>query len=119
MYIDPAVEEKSQAQLYVDPAVEEKSQARLSLDAAVDEKSQPRLHLDPAVDRDLIVAAPTTFGRVDSRADERDVEEREKERVQIRGIATWLILPVVICLSKRLSHACASASETAKGSLHQ
>lgn len=25
-----------------------------------------------------------------------------------RGIATWLILPVVICLSQRLSHACVS-----------
>ena len=24
------------------------------------------------------------------------------------GIATWLILPVVICLSQRLSHACVS-----------
>lgn len=26
-------------------------------------------------------------------------------------IATWLILPVVICLSQRLSHACLSSSE--------
>ena len=25
-----------------------------------------------------------------------------------RGFATWLILPVVICLSQRLSHACVS-----------
>lgn len=25
-----------------------------------------------------------------------------------KGIATWLILPVVICLSQRLSHACVS-----------
>jgi hypothetical protein len=35
----------------------------------------------------------------------------------------WLILPVVICLSQRLSHACLSTheykSETAKGSLYQ
>src|SRR5688572_32844047 len=35
----------------------------------------------------------------------------------------WLILPVVICLSQRLSHACLSInylySETAKGSLNQ
>ena len=27
-----------------------------------------------------------------------------------RGIVTWLILPVVICLSQRLSHACLSIS---------
>lgn len=37
--------------------------------------------------------------------------------------ATWLILPVVICLSQRLSHACLSThgrySETANGSLNQ
>ena len=26
----------------------------------------------------------------------------------LEGIATWLILPVVICLSQRLSHACVS-----------
>ena len=36
---------------------------------------------------------------------------------------TWLILPVVICLSQRLSHAClsmnASYCETANGSLNQ
>ena len=31
---------------------------------------------------------------------------------------TWLILPVVICLSQRLSHACLSF-ETANGSLKQ
>ena len=38
-------------------------------------------------------------------------------------IDTWLILPVVICLSQRLSHACPSISnlygETANGSLNQ
>ena len=37
-------------------------------------------------------------------------------------IATWLILPVVICLSQRLSHACLSIAlycETANGSLNQ
>jgi hypothetical protein len=38
--------------------------------------------------------------------------------------ATWLILPVVICLSQRLSHACLSirglcSLETANGSLNQ
>ncbi len=35
--------------------------------------------------------------------------------------ATWLILPVVIRLSQRLSHACLSISEseTANGSLYQ
>ena len=35
---------------------------------------------------------------------------------------TWLILPVVICLSQRLSHACLSVNnsyETANGSLNQ
>ena len=38
-------------------------------------------------------------------------------------IVTWLILPVVICLSQRLSHACLSINtlygETANGSLNQ
>ena len=38
-------------------------------------------------------------------------------------IVTWLILPVVICLSQRLSHACLSINtlycETAYGSLNQ
>lgn len=40
-----------------------------------------------------------------------------------KQIVTWLILPVVICLSQRLSHACLSIStlysETANGSLNQ
>ena len=40
-----------------------------------------------------------------------------------RASVTWLILPVVICLSQRLSHAClsmnASYCETANGSLNQ
>ena len=40
-----------------------------------------------------------------------------------KKLATWLILPVVICLSQRLSHACLSISniysETANGSLNQ
>jgi hypothetical protein len=40
-----------------------------------------------------------------------------------RTVVTWLILPVVICLSQRLSHACLSISnlysETANGSLNQ
>jgi hypothetical protein len=36
-------------------------------------------------------------------------EEEEEEVVGVsRMIATWLILPVVICLSQRLSHACLS-----------
>ena len=41
----------------------------------------------------------------------------------VRKVATWLILPVVICLSQRLSHACLSINclycETANGSLNQ
>lgn len=40
-----------------------------------------------------------------------------------RATAIWLILPVVICLSQRLSHACLSTNrshgETANGSLDQ
>ena len=32
-----------------------------------------------------------------------------RRRVHLR--ATWLILPVVICLSQRLSHACLSISD--------
>jgi hypothetical protein len=40
-----------------------------------------------------------------------------------QDLVIWLILPVVICLSQRLSHACLSIStlycETANGSLNQ
>ena len=32
----------------------------------------------------------------------------------VHGVATWLILPVVICLSQRLSHACLRSSPTAR-----
>ena len=43
--------------------------------------------------------------------------------VFLRKVVTWLILPVVICLSQRLSHACLSINqlygETANGSLNQ
>jgi hypothetical protein len=43
--------------------------------------------------------------------------------VAMKTIVTWLILPVVICLSQRLSHACLSINalycETANGSLNQ
>ena len=31
--------------------------------------------------------------------------------MKFRDEATWLILPVVICLSQRLSHACLSSSK--------
>lgn len=45
------------------------------------------------------------------------------ERGDCYTIVTWLILPVVICLSQRLSHACLSINtlycETADGSLNQ
>ena len=45
--------------------------------------------------------------------------ERERERGREKGrererrntIVTWLILPVVICLSQRLSHACVSIND--------
>ena len=41
----------------------------------------------------------------------------------LHGLVTWLILPVVIRLSQRLSHACLSINnlycETANGSLYQ
>ena len=45
----------------------------------------------------------------------------QTKRVSAATIATWLILPVVIRLSQRLSHACLSISEseTANGSLYQ
>ncbi len=43
--------------------------------------------------------------------------------ILLHKIVIWLILPVVICLSQRLSHACLSISnlysETANGSLNQ
>ena len=48
-------------------------------------------------------------------------EERTKKSVSLM-VVTWLILPVVICLSQRLSHACLSVNnsyETANGSLNQ
>jgi hypothetical protein len=47
---------------------------------------------------------------------------RLRRRGQSRMVVTWLILPVVICLSQRLSHACLSVNnsyETANGSLNQ
>ena len=42
-----------------------------------------------------------------------EVQNRPSADVLLRGpristLATWLILPVVICLSQRLSHACVS-----------
>ena len=44
-------------------------------------------------------------------------------RTPYQRVVTWLILPVVICLSQRLSHACLSINnlygETANGSLNQ
>ena len=54
----------------------------------------------------------------------RSCELRSARPVGARlKIVTWLILPVVICLSQRLSHACLSISnlycETANGSLNQ
>ena len=32
-------------------------------------------------------------------------------RIPFRTVVTWLILPVVICLSQRLSHACLSINK--------
>ena len=49
--------------------------------------------------------------------------KRACARVRSEKAVTWLILPVVICLSQRLSHACLSMNaphcETANGSLNQ
>ena len=50
--------------------------------------------------------------------------KRKNSLIQVKlRIVIWLILPVVICLSQRLSHACLSISnlysETANGSLNQ
>ena len=75
------------------------------------------------------------IGRVLRKADASDLTGNKVDRFLSRRVGkradwhvqclanrrrvTWLILPVVTCSSKRLSHACASASETAKGSLHQ
>jgi hypothetical protein len=36
------------------------------------------------------------------------VKEQVSSRMEMMGEGTWLILPVVICLSQRLSHACVS-----------
>ena len=40
------------------------------------------------------------------------VADRDRQRALLEKLllATWLILPVVICLSQRLSHACLSIS---------
>ena len=64
--------------------------------------------------------------RKNSASEERAISKRiagaHTHQGQCRA-ATWLILPVVICLSQRLSHACLSISdlycETANGSLNQ
>lgn len=42
---------------------------------------------------------------------QKHLQGRMPEKSQIRDTATWLILPVVICLSQRLSHACLSSSK--------
>ena len=65
------------------------------------------------------------------------VSRKKSSRVPVQGLdasdnhcendddnATWLILPVVVCLSRRLSHACKVQApicegETANGSLNQ
>ena len=58
-------------------------------------QTQTRLHAVAASD------AEATSSVVDARA--------PAERVSVSA-ATWLILPVVICLSQRLSHACLSTN---------
>ena len=61
--------------------------------------------------------------RVDCLADLRHLRVASHLQRFCFTIVTWLILPVVICLSQRLSHACLSISdlygETANGSLNQ
>ena len=44
----------------------------------------------------------------DRRARPTDAPADRGRRASSRRVATWLILPVVICLSQRLSHACVS-----------
>jgi hypothetical protein len=41
----------------------------------------------------------------------RDYRALQPSGVQGRKVVTWLILPVVICLSQRLSHACLSINK--------
>jgi len=38
-------------------------------------------------------------------------KEKEKKRKANNNLVTWLILPVVICLSQRLSHASLSIND--------
>ena len=68
-----------------------------------------------------ILAFPRSGGRFWALAGGRPASPRRPRGGVNRAI--WLILPVVICLSQRLSHACLSISnlycETANGSLNQ
>ena len=69
------------------------------------------------VNTNVLSAPPGASGALGRRVTPRPGDHAREEQ----GI--WLILPVVICLSQRLSHACLSISnlycETANGSLNQ
>lgn len=71
----------------------------------------------PSVDGRGALYAPTTPPSLEGWKDEPEA------CLRARVMVTWLILPVVICLSQRLSHACLSINilyrETANGSLNQ
>ena len=72
-----------------------------------------------------LTSARVTGGRLSSQLNTPFFERlcRGFTQSAVSTIETWLILPVVICLSQRLSHACLSISnlycETANGSLNQ
>ena len=70
------------------------------------------------------VSEPCPMPRLRSHlGDEPCRPRRSATSFGLEMVVTWLILPVVICLSQRLSHACLSISklygETANGSLNQ
>ena len=68
-------------------------------------------------------AASISIGRTRSRPVTHPPPPGGQATRSLESVVTWLILPVVICLSQRLSHACLSISniysETANGSLNQ
>ena len=73
--------------------------------------ARPRAPLAGSPDLSQLLSAPFTGG---GRPLGRPAGPREGPRTRrpsrARKIVTWLILPVVICLSQRLSHACLSIS---------
>ena len=85
--------------------------------ACMRERARPRGATAAGRPKRMVAAA--AGGRAYERASRSRTTDRPNERLMLAGpgapgrlererTATWLILPVVICLSQRLSHACLS-----------